>query len=130
MTTGTPGDPGDGRAGIPGSLGEGGGGLDDGTGPVGPVVLTGEMLVPKLVTRVDPIYPNVARKARLQGRVIVEAVIGLDGAVESAKILTSTSTLFDDAALEAVRQWRYTPATMNGRPVRVYFTVSVAFVIR
>jgi TonB family protein len=57
-------------------------------------------------------------------------VIGLDGGVESAEVLASTNPLFDRAAADAVRKWRYRAATMNGAPVRVYFTVVVDFVVR
>jgi len=94
------------------------------------LALTGEMVRPVLVTKVEPIYPTSARFARLTGRVTVEAVIGLDGHVESAEVISSTSALFDDSALDAVRHWRYRPALMNGRPVRVYFKVAVEFVLR
>ena len=108
----------------------GGGGDGTGEGDGGPVTLTGEMVAPVRIAKVDPVYPNAARIARMSGKVVVQAVIGLDGRVESTEILASTSPLFDAAAMEAVRQWRYTPATMNGRPVRVYFSVRVEFVLR
>jgi protein TonB len=106
--------------------GPGGPGTGDGGGPQ---ELTGDMVAPVLVQKVSPVYPSAARIGRIQGHVIVEAVIGLDGSVESAEILSS-NPLFDAAALAAVRQWRYRPATMNGRPVRVYFKVQVGFVLR
>ena len=109
-------------------------GATDGTGDQGggadPQPLTGDMVRPLRLVKVEPAYPEVARKARLGGRVTVQAVIGLDGNVESAEILASTSPLFNEAALDAVERWRYTPALMNGRPVRVYFTVVVDFSVR
>jgi len=110
--------------------GGGGGGHGTDSGDVGPVALSGEMIPPVRVVKVDPVYPNAARIARMSGKVVVQAIIGLDGRVESTEILASTSPLFDASAMEAVRQWRYTPATMNGRPVRVYFSVRVEFVLR
>ena len=101
-----------------------------GTGTQAPVELTPEMIRPVLLHKVSPVYPEVPRRARIQGRVTVQAVIGPDGSVESADVLRSSNPFFDDAALSAVRQWRYRPATMNGVPVRVYFTVEVGFVLR
>ena len=89
-----------------------------------------EMIAPVLLHKVSPVYPEVPRKARLQGRVTVQAVIGLDGSVEAVEILRTSNPLFDGAALDAVKQWRYRPATMNGIPVRVFFTVEVGFVLR
>jgi protein TonB len=88
------------------------------------------MTKPMLLVKVEPTYPDVARMARLSGRVTISAVIGLDGSVESAEVLASTSPLFSDTAIGAVRKWRYRPALMNGKPVRVYFTVVVDFSLR
>ena len=73
-----------------------------------------------------PIYPSMARIARVQGVVILEAVIDVSGRVESARVVRSIS-LLDDAALEAVRQWRFEPARLNGQPVPVVMTVTVNF---
>jgi protein TonB len=103
-----------------------------GEGPFdgGPVIVTGDMVRPVLVSKIEPVYPNAARKARLPGRVVLEAVIGLDGSVESVSVISSSSSLFDEAAMAAVRRWKYTPARMNGGPVRVYYTVQVSFVLR
>jgi len=128
---GTPGDPNGSDRGIPGTdtFGSGAGG-GDGAANTGPLILTGDMQRPVLLSKVEPAYPNAARLARLPGKVVVEAVIGLDGRVESAVVISSTSTLFDSAAAQAVRQWRYKPALMNAQPVRVYFTVVVSFVLR
>ena len=117
--------------GVPDGTGTSVGGPDGtGTGTDGPLDLTPEMVRPVLVHKVSPVYPDVPRKARLEGRVTVQAVIGLDGSVESVEILRTSNPLFNDAALAAVRQWRYRPATMNGVPVRVFFTVEVGFVLR
>jgi protein TonB len=106
---------------------KGGAGEGDGDGPV---YVTGDMVKPQLLVKVEPTYPEVARIARLGGRVTVKAIIGLKGDVESAEVFSSTSPLFNQAALEAIRRWRYRPALMGGRPVRVYFTVAVEFSIR
>jgi periplasmic protein TonB len=126
--------PGDGPSGDPSGIpgGTGTGRPGDGDDPAGSSIrtLTGEMVRPVLLTKVEPVYPTTARIARMTGRVVVEAVVGLDGQVEAAEVISSTSALFDASALDAVRHWRYRPALMNGRPVRVYFKVAVEFVLR
>jgi protein TonB len=64
----------------------------------------------------------------VQGVVILEAVIGEDGTVQNVRVLRS-KPLLDDAAVEAVRQWRFTPTLLNGQPVPVVMTVTVAFTL-
>jgi len=91
-----------------------------------PVRPGGEVRQPERIVYVAPVYPAVAMSARTSGTVILEAVIGTDGAVRDAKVLRSIP-LLDAAALAAVRQWRYTPTTLNGVPVAVVMTVSVRF---
>jgi protein TonB len=82
---------------------------------------------PQLINRVEPSYPEAARKARMEGVVILEAIITANGNVEDVKVLKSMNPLLDAAATRAVQQWRYRPATLNGRAVRVYLTVTVTF---
>jgi protein TonB len=129
--------PGDGREGdpdgslhgVPGGTGD----VDSGLGvepAAGPLELTGDMKRPILLVKVEPSYPQVARRAGMGGRVTLRAVIAEDGSVESVEVLASTNLLFNDAAVEAVRKWRYRPALMNGRPVRVTFSVVVDFLVR
>jgi protein TonB len=91
-----------------------------------PVRPGGKVKQPERIVYVAPVYPAVAISARIPGTVIIEAVIGTDGAVRDAKVLRSIP-LLDAAALAAVRQWRYTPTTLNGVPVAVVMTVSVRF---
>jgi protein TonB len=78
---------------------------------------------------VPPRYPDVARVARIEGNVILQAVIDREGAVDEIQVLRSSQpgVGFEDAAIEAVAQWRYEPATQGGRPVEVYFTIVVDF---
>jgi protein TonB len=125
-----PGDDNGSPNGVPGGTGTDPGSGGPGEGLGGPVAITAEMTPPQLLRKIDPIYPATARSARIGGRVTIEAVIGLDGSVEASQIVGSTSPLFDDAALDAVRQWRYRPAMLNGSPVRVYLRVVVDFVLR
>ncbi len=126
---GIPGDPNGRPFGVPGGPGEGDAGARDGQGQ-GPVDLTGDMVRPVLLVKVEPSYPQAARRAGLGGRVTLRAVIAEDGRVESVEVFASTNPLFDEAAVEAVSTWRYRPALMNGRPIRVYFSVVVNFLVR
>ena len=123
------GDPNGTRDGIDGGTSTGGSGTGNGH-DAGPLELTGEMTRPVRLVRVEPVYPEIARKARLDGRVTLRAVIAEDGRVESVEVLASTNALFNQAAVDAVRKWRYSPAVMSGRPVRVYFSVVVDFLVR
>jgi protein TonB len=81
---------------------------------------------PQKVRDVPPVYPPMAIAARVEGTVIIEAVIGPDGAVKNATLLRSIP-LLDQAALDAVRQWQFTPTLLNGQPVPVIMTVTVRF---
>jgi protein TonB len=101
-----------------------------GLGGDGPVELSGEIEPPRLVVRVEPSYPPVARAAGVRGRVVLRAVIGPDGSVERVETVSASSPLLVGAAEEAVLAWRYEPARWRGRPVRVWFTVRVDFVLR
>jgi protein TonB len=89
----------------------------------------GDIRRPQKITDVAPIYPPIARTAHVEGVVILEAVIGEDGAVRDVRILRSIQ-LLDDAATEAVRQWRFTPTLLDGEPVPVVMTITVAFKLR
>ena len=77
----------------------------------------------------QPDYPETPRKARISGRVILQAVIEPDGSVGEIEVFSCSrpNLGFEDAATRAVKRWRYKPATQNGRPVAVYFTVLVEF---
>jgi protein TonB len=119
------------EGGVPGGV-PGGviGGVVGGTGPgTGdePLRVGGDVKAPQLVNRVEPGYPEAARKARMEGVVILEAIITANGNVEDVKVLKSMNPLLDAAATRAVQQWKYRPATLNGRAVRVYLTVTVTF---
>jgi TonB family protein len=87
----------------------------------------GAVRAPEILRRVEPQYPEAARKARIEGVVILDAVIAASGEVEEVRVIRSAGKLLDDAAAEALRRWTYRPATLNGRPVRVLLTVTVSF---
>lgn len=119
------------EGGVPGGV-PGGviGGVVGGTGPGltdEPLRIGGDVKAPQLTNRVEPSYPEAARKARMEGVVILEAIITASGSVQDVKVLKSVNPLLDAAASRAVQQWRYRPATLNGRAVRVYLTVTVTF---
>jgi protein TonB len=102
-----------------------------GSGPgEGSVLLNTEMEPPVLVEKVVPDYPEAARAARLTGRVFVRAVVSPEGDVVDVEAVSSSHPLFESAALDAVRKWKYRPARLNGRPVAVHFTVIVQFTLR
>jgi protein TonB len=82
---------------------------------------------PFVISRVTPVYPELARRARLEGKVFLEAVVTKDGAVQEIRELRSSNRMFTEAAIAAVSQWRYQPALMDGRPVAVYITIVVSF---
>jgi TonB family protein len=92
----------------------------------GPVRAIGELKPPKLLKQVPASYPEIARQARVDGIVILEATTDTLGRVSSVKILRSIP-LLDQAAIEAVRQWIYEPMIINGRPRGIIFTVTVRF---
>ncbi len=79
-----------------------------------------------LVHRVEPVYPDLAARARVEGTIILEAIIDEQGGVQSLKVLRSVP-LLDKAAIAAVEQWRYSPVMLNGKPVRVILTVTLSF---
>ena len=87
----------------------------------------GDVAAPKLLNRVEPSYPQAARKARIDGVVVLEATLTASGDVTDIAVLKSVHPLLDAAAVRAVRQWRYSPATKNGNPVSVYLTVTMTF---
>jgi Ca-activated chloride channel family protein len=86
----------------------------------------GKLKAPKRIRHVEPVYPEAARSARVQGVVILEIEIDVTGKVKSARVLRS-NPLLDAAAIEAVRQWTYTPTVLNGKLVPVLMTVTVNF---
>lgn len=93
------------------------------------VPVGGDVRAPQKLHDAAPVYPAIAIAARVQGVVIIQATIGVDGQVIDATVLRSIP-LLDQAALDAVRQWRYTATRLNGVPVAVVMTVTVNFQLR
>ena len=80
-----------------------------------------------VITRVDAEYPKMARQAGASGLVEIEATIGLDGKVKNPHVLKGNSML-QKSAIDAVLQWRYKPATLNGKPVESPVDIKLNFV--
>jgi TonB family protein len=91
-----------------------------------PIRVGGNVQESKLVSKIDPVYPTEAKTAGISGVVILQATIDEEGAVADLKVLRGRP-LLDQAAITAVRQWRYSPTLLNGEPVAVIATVTVAF---
>jgi protein TonB len=83
----------------------------------------------KLLFKVDPVYPEIALHARVSGTVVLSAIIDEEGQVQNLKVLSGHPLLIQ-AAVDAVRRWRYRPTILNGEPVSVSSVVTVVFRIR
>ena len=94
-----------------------------------PLRVGGDIVPPTKVKNVNPTYPPAAVSKKVQGQVWVEATIGADGKVKDAKVVRSIPQL-DQAALDAVRQWEFTPTLLKGVAVPVIMTVWVSFSLK
>ena len=94
--------------------------------PSGPVRVGGKIHAPSKLNNVPPVYPPMAKQARVEGTVILEATISEQGRVTNVKVLRGIP-LLDNSALDAVKQWHYSPTLLNGTPVPVIMTVTVNF---
>jgi protein TonB len=114
------------------SAGEGsdvaaGPGYGDGSGDT-TLVYDARMTPPRVLHRIEPLYPELARKMRRQGTVILEAEIGRDGVLRSARAINAPLGFgLEEAALKALASWRFAPAELQGEPVSVYYRLSVNF---
>ena len=97
--------------------------------PAGPVHVGELVRAPQKTVDVRPVYPEIARTAHVQGTVVLEAVLGKNGHVDQVRVLKSVP-LLDRAAIDAVRQWEYTPSTLHGLPVEVLMTITVTFTLQ
>ena len=81
-----------------------------------------------LVHRVQPAYPPLARAARIQGTVVLQAIISKNGTIQNLQVLNGHPMLVR-AAIDAVQQWRYRPYFLNGEPVEVETQITVNFIL-
>jgi periplasmic protein TonB len=98
--------------------------------PEGPIIVAGDVVPPNKVHAPQPVYTEMARKARITGVVIVQAIIDKDGNVTNVKVLKGLPMGLDQSAANAVKQWKFQPATLNGKPVAVYYNLTVNFQIQ
>ncbi|MGA2509638.1 MAG: TonB family protein [Candidatus Acidiferrales bacterium] len=94
--------------------------------PTGPVRVGGEIKPPRLISSVLPVYPNTAREAGMGGDVVVDTSINESGKVTAMKVVSGPPML-RQAALDALRQWKYEPSKLNGQPIPVQMTVTIRF---
>jgi beta-glucosidase len=80
-----------------------------------------------IVHRAHLVYPSDAKAARVQGKVMLQVIIGKDGTVQSVRVVNSDSPLLEDAGIDAVKQWQYRPYILNGEPIEVETTATVTF---
>jgi protein TonB len=95
----------------------------------GPVRAADLPIAPRKTVDVRPLYPEVARAARIEGTVVMEAVLDTTGRVTQLRVIQSAPML-DQAAMDAVRQWRYTPSMYGGHPVSVLMTITIRFTLK
>lgn len=95
--------------------------------PTGPIHVTSGVERPERISGPAPRYTEIARKARIQGVVRLEAIIDEQGNVTDIEVTEGLPMGLTEAAVEAARRWRYQPARLDGRPVAVYFNLSVRF---
>jgi protein TonB len=91
-----------------------------------PIKVGGNVQESKLIRRVEPVYPELAKRARVQGTVVLVVTVDEEGNVSDIKV-SSGHPLLNDAAKSAVAQWKYSPTLLNGEPVPVIATVTVIF---
>jgi TonB family protein len=96
----------------------------------GPANKGGQTEMPKLVTMVHPVYPPDAKAAGLEGSVVLQLVITLEGSPVSIKVITSPSGDLSQAAMDAVKGWKWVPAKLNGEPVEVVSDVTINFTLK
>jgi protein TonB len=96
--------------------------------PVKVLKISGGVMAGMAISKPQPIYPPIARAARVQGTVILQATISKTGAIENMKVVSGPPML-QQAAMDAVRSWRYRPYLLNGEPVEVETQVNVIFTL-
>ncbi len=97
--------------------------------PAAPLAVSNLQQQSKLIRMIQPTYPPLARQARIQGVVLLHIVVDEQGNVIRADVV-SGHPLLEDAAVAAVKQWKYSPTILNGNPIKVTTTVSVVFTLQ
>jgi protein TonB len=92
-----------------------------------PLRITGDVKAPVVIRRVAPLYPKLAITARMNGTVVVECIIDKTGRVREAHVVSSTSPLFNQSAVDAVQQWQFAPGSLHGNAIDTIFDLTVTF---
>jgi TonB family protein len=100
--------------------------LGKGKGPAAPLPIGGDVKVARLLSSVPPAYPQMARTQRVSGDVTIDALIDVNGRVSTMRVISGPA-LLHEAALSAVKQWKYQPAALNGVPTATHLNVTVQF---
>jgi periplasmic protein TonB len=95
--------------------------------PAGPLRVGGDVSAPVAISQTPPQYPSMARNSRVEGQVKLEAVIRRDGSVGDIRVVQGLRMGCTEAAIEALKHWRFKPGERNGVPVDVYYTLTVGF---
>jgi periplasmic protein TonB len=96
------------------------------SGKAGPVRVGGRVRPPKAIVQTHPNYPPLARQARVQGQVLVDAILDEQGNVIDMKVVSGPPLLYQ-AALEALKTWKYEPTYLNEQPIAVEMIVTITF---
>jgi periplasmic protein TonB len=114
---------------LGGIIGGSGGGMPPPPKPTQQRVrIGGNVQAAKMVRQIQPMYPQIAKTAHVQGTVILHAIIAKDGSVQELQYISGPALLMR-SAMDAVRQWKYQPTLLNGEPVEVDTTISVVFTL-
>lgn len=126
-----------GPLGVPWGVEDGIGALDAPPGDAVPVVEEpriyhpgGDVRPPVVIQRVEPVYPPIMLRIRAPATVVVRCVIDRDGKVRDPQVVTAALSPFTQAVVDAVRQWRFRPGTLHGRPVETWLDLKVTFEVR
>ena len=96
----------------------------------GPLPIANGVKAPTVIRRVEPIYPMVALRARMNGSVVLQCIIDKSGTIRDVHVMSSTFAAFEQPAIDAVQQWLFAPGTLKGQPVDTIFELTVKFQVR
>jgi protein TonB len=92
-----------------------------------PLRVVGDVRPPVVIQRVTPVYPRTALAARMNGTVIVECIVDKNGRVREVHVVSSTSPMFNQSAIDAVQQWQFAPGSLHGTAIDTIFDLTVTF---
>jgi len=102
------------------------GGNKQPSAPAAPLPVGGDVKQAKLISSAPPAYPTLAKSQHVSGNVLIDALIDANGHVTTMKVV-SGPTLLHQAAMDALKQWKYQPASLDGKPVPMHLTVTIQF---